>query len=340
VLLVVEERGILAGRPQDFDSRPDSVWNILELTLSALFVLEMLIKLAALGWAEYTRSLKNSFDAIVTVATFVVVIIVYVPNAFSDARYIRLVLILRLMRVMRLLSASPQVRFVSSTFLAVLPDALRLLKVLFVVLYSFSSLGTQLFGGLINKDGHRAELALLANTSFAADDYFANNYNDLASGIVTTFELLIVNNWFVLCEGFVAVSSTWARLFFVAIYAVGPLVCLNVAVAFCVEAFLNFMEDEPTSRGPATSPPSGNATDGGAGGYMEASGTAACIDATVVSGTQTGLSGQWRATVSTRRTSRAQALLRSMLSPAGDGHGAPPLEARAAEVSANPDVRE
>ena len=49
--------------------------------------------------------------------------IVYVPNAFSDSRLIRFVLLLRLLRLLRLLNWSVHVRFVSVTFLYAWPQA-------------------------------------------------------------------------------------------------------------------------------------------------------------------------------------------------------------------------
>ena len=306
ILLVIEERSIFSGGPEDFDDRPDSLWNILELVFSTLFLIEMAVKLAALGWTDYTRSLKNTFDATVTVATTVIAAVVYFPNEISDSRYIRFVLLMRLLRLLRLLSWSPHVRFVSSTFLAVLPDARRLLLMLFCLLYFFSALGLQLYGGKINRDPTQPEFAILANTTFASADYFDNNFNDLASGFVTCFELLLVNNWFVLCEGFVAVTSIWSRLFFVAFFASGPLVCLNIAVAFCIEAFLAFMQETDGKDEEATACAS---DEGCLDGSIDGASTASMngkqrerrppgllVDASEVSGTRTGISGIFRAT--------------------------------------------
>ena len=44
--------------------------------------------------------------------------------------------------------------------------------------------------------------------------------NDMAGGMVLLFELLIVNNWFVLVDGFTSVSpfGNWARIYFVFFY--------------------------------------------------------------------------------------------------------------------------
>ena len=51
-----------------------------------------------------------------------------------------------------------------------------------------------------------ANSAKLMNVSFGAADYFPNNFNDLGSGMVVCFELLVVNNWFIIADGFAAVS--------------------------------------------------------------------------------------------------------------------------------------
>ena len=60
----------------------------------------------------------------------------------------------------------------------------------------------------------------------------ANNFNDLASGIVTCFELLVVNNWYVIEGGFELVSDrAVVRFFFTAVYVIGVLVCLNIVTA-------------------------------------------------------------------------------------------------------------
>lgn len=64
------------------------------------------------------------------------------------------------------------------------------MSMLWCALYLFGMLGTALFGGVI----YRSQ-PLLDGTDFKAEDYFANNFNDLGSAFITLFELLVVNNW-------------------------------------------------------------------------------------------------------------------------------------------------
>ena len=54
--------------------------------------------------------------------------------------------------------------------------------------------------------------------------------------MVTCFELLVVNNWFVIEGGFELVSGgpkrgAGVRFFFTAVYVIGVLVCLNIVTA-------------------------------------------------------------------------------------------------------------
>ena len=54
-----------------------------------------------------------------------------------------------------------------------------------------------------------------------ADKYYPNNFNDFLSGIVTLFELMIVNNWFVIADGITAAyGSEYARAYFIGFWLV------------------------------------------------------------------------------------------------------------------------
>jgi len=70
-----------------------------------------------------------------------------------------------------------------------MPFTKSLGSVLFICFYSFAVIGTHLWGGMVDDK---------VNDTFPADipqDYILNNFNDMMSGMITLFELLIVNNW-------------------------------------------------------------------------------------------------------------------------------------------------
>lgn len=49
----------------------------------------------------------------------------------------------------------------------------------------------------------------LPNTDFDGSDYYPLTFNDFASSMVTLFTLLMVANWSVILEGYVAATGTW-----------------------------------------------------------------------------------------------------------------------------------
>jgi hypothetical protein len=240
------EWDILVGKSDRIDyvkvpwARPVSVF------FTSIFCIEMFVKMLALGWTDYTASKANCFDGSVTILTLAVNIYAAVEPG-DQQELVRYILATRLGRFGRLLGAVPQVALVVATFVRMIPAAQKLLQVLFVAMFVTSTVGTQLFGGLINYDTNPAHYppangesnyAKLMKVGFGTADYFPNNFNDLGSGMVVCFELLVVNNWFIIAKGFAQVSPMpLVRLFFVAFYVIGVLVCLNIVVAFALESF-------------------------------------------------------------------------------------------------------
>lgn len=241
IYLVRVERQILDGSSSTIDLEAESWIKPLSEFFMSVFLIEMIVKLVALGPYGYVSSRANCFDGLVTIACVASVIYTLAtPGIEQEA--LRVALAIQVGRLGRLLGAIKKVRLVVSTFGQMLPAAAKLLQVLFLAMFCFSALGTQLFGGLIN---YGPQLAILNVTDFGEANYYANNFNDLASGMVVCFELLVVNNWFIIADGFAAVAPVpVARTFFVTIYVFGVLVFLSVVVAFAIDAFNTALEAE------------------------------------------------------------------------------------------------
>ena len=233
-----------------------------------------------LGWYEYISSTANCFDGTVTVTSGVVALVTLIDNEMRNHNdgIVRYVIAMRLARFLRLLGLLPQVSLVVDTFVRMLPAAGKLLKVLFVTMFVFSTLGTQLFGGLIN---FGPQYEQLQNSMFGRAGYYPNNFNDHASGMVVCFELLVVNNWHILDAGFYAVASNgfqkaMVRLFFIIVYVFGVLVCLNIVIAFSIDSYNDRLEayiDRRSAMSAAARESNNGANNGGGGeeprGYSE-----------------------------------------------------------------------
>lgn len=227
-------------------------WNswstIMGLVFTWIFVIEMLLKLASLGFIVYARSLMNLFDAVVTVAGVVLTALIIWPNGYDDPIYLRYVLLLRFVRFFRVFYLIPAVAFIISTFVRMIPNATVLIAVLLSGMYVIAALGMQFFGGLINRDPNREQGALLTADKDWPNYYWPNNFNDMMSGMVVCFELLVVNNWHVVTEGFACVAGHWARWFFIINYLFMHNLILNLLIAFAIEAYNAAMKESRTAR--------------------------------------------------------------------------------------------
>lgn len=63
------------------------------------------------------------------------------------------------------------------------------------------------------------------------------NFQNIFNSYVTLFELMVVNNWYVIMEGHVRVTSRLSRIYFFLFY-LSTMIILNIVVAFILDSFL------------------------------------------------------------------------------------------------------
>ena len=91
---------------------------------------------------------------------------------------------------------------------------------------------------------------LLQASDFVDNNYWANNFNDMMSGMNVLFNLLVVNNW-TECEiGFEYVTGgKWVRFFFFFFHLIGVIVINNVVIAFIINAFFQQLKTIEDRKG-------------------------------------------------------------------------------------------
>merc|ERR1719296_631405 len=121
-----------------------------------------------------------------------------------------------------------------------LPTYWQLATLLLMVYYFFVTVGEQVFGGLIYTTNPALE-----GSDFKNGQYWALNFNDFMSGMMTLFCLMVVNNWFIIADGFLRVSGTrWSCVFFVSFFVLVNLVLLNILVALILDCFTTLEEEQ------------------------------------------------------------------------------------------------
>ncbi|CAM8989092.1 unnamed protein product [Rhodiola kirilowii] len=231
------------------NSTAQSVWQEVEFVFGWMYVIEMGLKVYALGFENYWRDGQNRFDFVITwiivigeTATFVS------PNGLtflSNGEWIRYLLLARMLRLIRLLMHVQRYRAFVATFLNLIPSLMPYLGTIFCVLCIYCSLGIQIFGGIVYVGNPKLE-----GTTLADDDYLLFNFNDYPNGMVTLFNLLVMNNWQDWMQGYKELTgSSWTIIYFVSFYLITVLLLLNLVVAFVLEAFFAELELEESEKG-------------------------------------------------------------------------------------------
>ncbi|KAL1440764.1 hypothetical protein MTO96_009300 [Rhipicephalus appendiculatus] len=195
----------------------------------------MLLKIAAFGVADYFHQGWNKFDFVVIVAAVVFGSI----GAFLDANLLR-ILIFRSLRLLKLFQLKKSYHDVLGTVFILMPRFASVGVVLVIVYYFFAIIGIEVFSQYVMEDcckNTTVELYFATNTSSGPGYFYLMNFHNMANSYVTLFALMAVNNWFIIMDGYAAVTSEFSRLFFMSFYLI-TMIVLQIVVAFVLEAFI------------------------------------------------------------------------------------------------------
>ncbi|KAH8967292.1 hypothetical protein BDL97_03G070700 [Sphagnum fallax] len=208
----------------------------LEFLFGWLFVMDAMLKSCVQGWKSYWRNHVNRFDFVLTI---LIIVVHFMSFLYPETRFwVSYLMIARSFRAVVLITMISRWRLMAETLFHVIPATAPILALQFVICSLFSLLGMHVFGGLIYK-GNSA----LDGTEYALHGFYAFNYNDYASAMATSFNLCVVNKWYVFMDAYAAVTgSRWSRAFFIAFWAIAVAFTLNVVVAFFAEALTSQLE--------------------------------------------------------------------------------------------------
>ena len=125
-------------------------------------------------------------------------------------------------------------RIIFETLRNLLGPLNNLLAVMITIFYVFTEIGMALFGGQVTKTSPN-----IVHDSSIPDNYVLVNFNDLLSGMVTLFILIVVNNWYVIVAMFVDIKNgnILYRAYFMIFYYFGVVIGLNIVIAFAIDMY-------------------------------------------------------------------------------------------------------
>ncbi|KAK9689885.1 hypothetical protein RND81_09G088100 [Saponaria officinalis] len=249
IILVINLIAVIIETTLDIeDSTAQTFWQVVEFVFGWIYVVEMGLKIYSYGFLNYWRDGQNRFDFVITCVIVIGETATFASPTgqtfLSNGEWIRYLILARVLRLIRLLMRVKQYRAFVATFLTLLPSLMPYLGTIFCVMCVYSSLGVQLFGGIVN-----AGNSLVEGTDLAENDYLLFNFNDYPNAMVTTFNLLVMGNWQAWMQSYRDLTRTsWSLVYFVSFYLITVMLILNLIIAFVLEAFFSELEIEESEE--------------------------------------------------------------------------------------------
>ncbi|XP_054899986.1 voltage-dependent T-type calcium channel subunit alpha-1H-like [Poeciliopsis prolifica] len=218
--------------------QPEMMTKVLHISnyvFTGLFVVEMVLKLMALG-LHYFTDWSNNFDCLI------VIISLWELQDDSDSK-LSVLRAFRALRFGRLVHFLPYLYRQLMVLKRTIEEAAMLCWLLFFIIFLFSVMGMHIFGCKIKGDMRET-----GSRNFDKIDA-RKNFDDLLWAMVTVFQVLTLEDWNFVLYNCMASTSPWSAVFFVVMIIVGKNVILNILVGIVVENFQNQPEDHATLSG-------------------------------------------------------------------------------------------
>ncbi|GLH10791.1 Voltage-dependent calcium channel type A subunit alpha-1, partial [Gryllus bimaculatus] len=203
-------------------------YDISEFVFLGLFMMEMFIKMYALGPRIYFESSFNRFDCVVISGSIFEVIWSAVKQGSFGISVLRA---LRLLRIFKVTKYWSSLRNLVISLLNSMRSIISLLFLLFLFILIFALLGMQLFGGQFNFE----------------DETPATNFNTFPIALLTVFQILTGEDWNeVMYQGIRSQGGNSGgmiySLYFIILVLFGNYTLLNVFLAIAVDNLANAQE--------------------------------------------------------------------------------------------------
>ncbi|PLA75104.1 ion transporter [Hydrogenovibrio sp. SC-1] len=180
-----------------------SVLWVMDYGVTLFFLIEILIRMAAEDrLTEFFKKGWNVFD-------FVIVVVSLIP--LDDAEYALIARMLRLFRVMRLISFIPELRVLVTALISALPRMGYVALLMFIIFYLYAVVGSLLFGHI--------------NPVL---------WGDLGISLLTLFRVATFEDWTdVMYETMAVYSLSW--IYYITFIFFSAFVFLNMMIGIVVE---------------------------------------------------------------------------------------------------------
>ena len=196
--------GVLIGleTSKDFVETYDGWLHLGNDIILAIFIIEVVLKLAAVAprFSLYFGNGWNLFD-------FSIVVLSLIPATGEFALVARLV---RVLRVLRLVSAAPQLRLIVATLVRSIPSMGHVIMLMSIIFYIYAVTGFHLF-----------------------HEHDAEHWGTLGAALLTLFQMVTLEGWVDVMDTAME-AYPWSWIYFVSFVLIGTFVMLNLFIAVVI----------------------------------------------------------------------------------------------------------
>lgn len=194
---------LIGAKTYDIDPTYLQILEYLDLAITYLFLTEIIIRFIAEGhnWAFFKKG-WNVFDSLIVAASLIPI---------DDSEMVLLARLIRIFRVLRLISIIPELRILISALLKALPPMGYVLLLMFIMFYIYAAVGSFLFEG-INK----------------------TLWGDIAVSMLTLFRVVTFEDWTdVMYETMAVYPLSW--MYYLSFIFLNAFVFLNMMIGIVIE---------------------------------------------------------------------------------------------------------
>jgi len=244
IILLVNFALVMVESYFDLNNIPEPpLLEYLELIFSFIYFGEVSIKLSVISWEDYWAISSNKFDFFSTflLLTTSIIELMFAGNLSTYANMLRL---LRLLRVIKNVKNIQSVQFLVKTIANLLLTAKEMVILLGVVVFFFSMLSVQVFGGELYEGNKKLE-----ETEYHEQKWHVLNFNDtpMAFGVWVVFLLMEYAPIFPDAVA-KASSNSWGWIIFPIFYLCGVSITFELVKAFTIEVFINLFKKRTESH--------------------------------------------------------------------------------------------